>query len=93
MPIEVDQQSCNFQKVLWEQQTQYNTLAKKKQMKWHPLMLRFALGLHFASKSCIFIYRNQWVSISSLRKNLTWLYTGVPLKMEFIYPKLFYYVA
>ena len=75
IPTEVDQQSSNFQKILWEQQKQYNTLAKKKQMKWHPLMIRFALSLHYASKSAYsFIANSGILSLSSERTIYTLVY-------------------
>ena len=67
IPIEADQQSSNFQKILWEQK-QYNTFAEKKQMKWHPLMIRFALSLHYASKSAYsFIANYGFLSLLSER--------------------------
>ena len=36
----------NFQKIFWEQQRKYNKSGKKQGMRWHPLMIRFALNCH-----------------------------------------------
>lgn len=40
-----------FQKVFWEQQRKYNELCDKRRMRWHPLMIRFALNLKYLSSS------------------------------------------
>lgn len=39
------------QRIFWEQQQQYNTLNDKRQMRWHPLVIRFALNLKYMSSS------------------------------------------
>ena len=39
------------QRVFWEQQAKYNALRDKRQMRWHPLMIRFALNLKYLSSS------------------------------------------
>ena len=39
------------QRIFWEQQKIYNSLNEKRQMKWHPLVLRFALNLKYISSS------------------------------------------
>ena len=39
------------QRVFWDQQLKYNSLKNKKQMKWHPLVVRFALNLKYLSTS------------------------------------------
>ena len=41
----------SFQRILWEQQKQYNSLRDKRQMRWHPIIVRFALSLRYASTS------------------------------------------
>ena len=41
----------HFQKIFWEQQMHYNKLKCKKRMRWHPLMIRFALNLKYLSNS------------------------------------------
>ncbi len=33
------------QMIFWEQQKSYNSLNNKRQMRWHPLVLRFSLNL------------------------------------------------
>ena len=37
------------QRIFWEQQQQYNSLKSKRQMRWHPLVVRFALNLKYLS--------------------------------------------
>ena len=46
-----DYSQDHFHKVFWDQQCQYNKLSCKKKMKWHPLMIRFALNLQYLSSS------------------------------------------
>ena len=41
----------SFQHTLWEQQKKYNALKDKRQMRWHPLVIRFALSLRYASST------------------------------------------
>ena len=41
----------SFQHILLEQQKKYNTLKDKRQMRWHPLIIRFALSLRYASST------------------------------------------
>jgi hypothetical protein len=41
----------NFQKFFWEQQCRYNKLKSKRSMRWHPLMVRFALNLKYLSSA------------------------------------------
>ena len=38
-------------RIFWEQQKKYHSLNEKRQMKWHPLVLRFALYLKYISSS------------------------------------------
>jgi len=40
-----------FQQLFWEQQQWYNSLKDKRGMRWHPLMIRFALNLKYLSSS------------------------------------------
>lgn len=37
------------QRIFWDQQLHYNSLKDKRQMKWHPLVLRFALNIKYKS--------------------------------------------
>ena len=39
------------QRIFWEQQAAFNKLNDKRQMRWHPLVLRFALNLKYMSTS------------------------------------------
>ena len=39
------------QRIFWDQQMQYNRLKNKRQMRWHPFMIRFALNLKYLSTS------------------------------------------
>ena len=40
-----------FQSIFWNQQRMYNRLQDKRQMRWHPLMIRFALNLKYLSSN------------------------------------------
>ena len=39
------------QRIFWDQQKKYNSLKDKRQMKWHSLVVRFALNLKYMSSS------------------------------------------
>ena len=39
------------QRIFWEQQRQYSILKDKRQMRWHPLVVRFALNLKYLSST------------------------------------------
>ena len=39
----------SVQYILWEEQKKYNAPKDKHQMRWHPLMIRFAQSLKYAS--------------------------------------------
>ena len=39
------------QRILWDQQRQYFQLSNKRQMCWHPLVIRFAMNLKYLSTS------------------------------------------
>ena len=39
----------SFQSILWEEQLKHNALKDKQQMKWHPLVIRFALSPSLAA--------------------------------------------
>ena len=56
----------SFIKVLWEQQLDYHTRAKKQGMRWHPLIVRFALNLKYLSSNA---YKavNGFISLPSER--------------------------
>ena len=40
-----------FQRLFWEQQRQYKQLKNKRSIRWHPLMIRFALNLKYLSSA------------------------------------------
>ena len=49
-PIVEDTYPLNSpQRVFWDQQKRYNSLKDKRQMRWHPLVIRFALNLKYLS--------------------------------------------
>jgi len=41
----------HFHSIFWQQQQRYNSLDDKRRMRWHPLMIRFALNLKYMSSS------------------------------------------
>ncbi len=49
--IEKDFPVDSPQRIFWEQQLQYNSLANKRAIKWHPLVIRFALNLKYLSST------------------------------------------
>ena len=50
---EVDQKFSEDspQHLLWQKQLKHNRLKKKQQMRWHPLVIRFALSLLYSSRA------------------------------------------
>ena len=51
--VQVDERFAkdSLQYILWEQQVKYNHLTDKRQMRWHPLIIRFGLSLKYASSA------------------------------------------
>ncbi len=49
--IEKDFPVDSPQRIFWEQQLEYNSLANKRAIKWHPLVIRFALNLKYLSST------------------------------------------
>lgn len=43
--------SDHFQKVFWDAQRSYRKLKNKRTVRWHPLMIRFALNLKYLSSN------------------------------------------
>ena len=41
----------SFQHIFWEEQTKLNAFKNKHQMRWHPLIIRYALALKYSSTS------------------------------------------
>ena len=51
-PVVVDAFPPNTpQHIFWDQQKRFNSLKDKRQIKWHPLVVRFALNLKYLSSS------------------------------------------
>lgn len=76
----------SIQRIFWEQQKHYATL-KKKSMKWHPLLIRFALNLKYASSGAYRIVRESGLitlpSEQTLRDYTHWvtMKDGVQVEM------------
>ena len=56
----------HFHRIFWDQQRAYNKLSNKRRMRWHPLMVRFALNLKYLSSTA---YRSlqQFIALPSQR--------------------------
>lgn len=55
------------QRIFWEQQLKYNQLKDKRQMRWHPLMIRFALNLKYLSGTAYQAVRQFGLNLPSER--------------------------
>ena len=55
------------QRIFWDQQKAYNSLKDKRQMKWHPVVVRFALNLSYSSP--------EWIYQLAIRENPISLYS------------------
>ena len=51
----------SFQSIFWKQQLKNISLKNKKQIRWHPLMIRWALYLHHRSSGAYNVLRNSGV--------------------------------
>ena len=49
--VENEFDSDSPQYMFWKEQVKYNSLKTKQQMLWHPLIIRFALSLHYSSRT------------------------------------------
>ena len=49
------------QRLFWDQQIAYNALKDKRQMRWHPLVIRFALNLKYLSTSSYRVMRQSGI--------------------------------
>ena len=76
------------QRILWEQQKRYNSLKSKTQMKWHPLVIRFALNLKYLSSSAYTAVRKSgFLSLPSertLRDYTHWTSAHHGIQLEFV---------
>ena len=48
------------QYMLWKEQVKYNSLKTKQQMRWHPLIIRFALSLQYSSRAAYHMVTNNY---------------------------------
>ena len=56
------------QRIFWEEQQKYNSLRDKRQMRWHPLVIRFALNLKYMSTSAYrAVHQSGIISLPSQR--------------------------
>ena len=76
------------QRVFWEQQLKYNSLKDKRQMRWHPLAIRFALNLKYLSGSAYRALRHGGViglpSECTLSDYTHWTSPRSGVQLEFI---------
>ena len=72
------------QRVFWEQQKICNRLKDKRQMKWHPLVLRFALNLKYMSTSAYRAVRQSGVIKLPSERTLSDYTHWTPAQIEFV---------
>lgn len=78
----------SIQQIFWEQQKNYSSLRNKKSMKWHPLVIRFALSLKYASSSAYRMARNSGLialpSDRTLRDYTHWITIKDGIQVEMV---------
>ena len=76
------------QRIFWDQQKKYNSLKDNRQMRWHPLMIRFALNLKYLSTSAYRAMRQSgMISLPSERTLSDYTHWTTPhsgVQLEFI---------
>ena len=76
------------QRVFWDQQRIYNRLRNKCQMKWHPLVIRFALNLKYMSSSAYRAVRQSGIINLPSERTLTdythWTSPHSGLQVEYV---------
>lgn len=76
------------QRIFWEHQMTYNQLKDKRQMRWHPLVLRFALNLKYMSTSAYRAVRQSGIinlpSERTLSDYTHWVSAHSGVQIEFI---------
>ena len=76
------------QRVFWDQQRIYNRLGNKRQMRWHPLVLRFALNLKYMSTSAYRAVRQSGIinlpSERTLSDYTHWISPHSGLQVEYV---------
>ncbi len=70
----------NIVRMFWEQQQQYNKLKDKRRIRWHPLIVRFALNLKYLS-STAYKAVGSFLALPSQRTLQDYMYTHV-MKFE-----------
>ena len=76
------------QRIFWEEQQKYNSLRDKRQMKWHPLVIRFALNLKYMSTSAYRAVRQSGIISLPSQRTLSdythWASAHTGVQIEFI---------
>ena len=76
------------QRILWDQQKHYNSLRDKRQMRWHPLVIRFALNLKYLSGTAYrALHQSEVISLPSedtLSDYTHWTTPHAGIQLEFI---------
>lgn len=76
------------QRIFWEQQQLYNQSNDKRQMRWHPLVIRFALNLKYLSSSAYrAVHQSGIISLPSERTLADYTHWTSPhagVQLEFI---------
>ena len=76
------------QRIFWDQQKRYNSLKDKRQMRWHPLVIRFALNLKYLSGTAYKAVRQSGMihlpSERTLSDYTHWATPHIGVQLEFI---------
>ena len=76
------------QRIFWEAQVHYNSLKDKRQMRWHPLAIRFALNIKYLSSSAYRGIRQSGVIALPSERTLAdythWVTPQVGVQLEFV---------
>lgn len=76
------------QRIFWDQQVQYNQLTDKRQIRWHPLVIRFALNFKYLSSSAYRAVRQSGIlhlpSERTLSDYTHWSLPHSGVQLEFI---------
>ena len=76
------------QRILWDQQKHYNSLRDEQQMRWHPLVILFALNLKYLSGTAYrALHQSEVISLPSectLSDYTHWTTPHAGIQLEFI---------
>ena len=76
------------QRIFWNQQKQYHQLKDKRQMRWHPLVVRFALNVKYMSTSAYKAVRQSGIislpSEGTLSDFTHWTKLHSGIQLEFV---------